>query len=444
MSRLKGIDISNWSGSVDFRGVRDSGVEIVYIQATEGTFYTDPYLQEFYDGAKEHGLKIGFYHFFNPGSSPTPREQARYFVDAISGMEVDCRLAIDLEQTRGLSKEEVSRQAVEFLREVEEYSHKKVVVYTYTNFAQTELDRKSGIGDYPVWIAQYSENPPEYNPIWGDKYAGWQYSDSGYIDGIDANVDLDTFYDEILLEDSSKIHGERKKESNHSIVKYYTVQKGDTLTQIAKKFDTTVKEIESINGISDPNQIYVGEVLKIYPSSRPIISRKKSFYRTYVVQRGDTLTYIASRFKTTVDELVKLNDLSNPNLIYVGEILKIPTIKDIKRTASVSEHMHTLTYVVRDGDTLTSIAKRFHTTVNQIAKLNNISDENLIYIGQVLKIETSASSSLERSFSGSYVVKSGDTLSSIANRFDTTVNELVRLNNIPNPDLIYVGEVLRI
>ena len=177
MSRLKGIDISNWSGSVDFRGVRDSGVEIVYIQATEGTFYTDPYLQEFYDGAKEHGLKIGFYHFFNPGSSPTPREQARYFVDAISGMEVDCRLAIDLEQTRGLSKEEVSRQAVEFLREVEEYSHKKVVVYTYTNFAQTELDRKSGIGDYPVWIAQYSENPPEYNPIWGDKYAGWQYSD---------------------------------------------------------------------------------------------------------------------------------------------------------------------------------------------------------------------------------------------------------------------------
>ncbi len=106
--------------------------------------------------------------------------------------------------------------------------------------------------------------------------------------------------------------------------------------------------------------------------------------------------------------------------------------------------MHTLTYVVRDGDTLTSIAKRFHTTVNQIAKLNNISDETLIYIGQVLKIETSASSSLERSFSGSYVVKSGDTLSSIANRFDTTVNELVRLNNIPNPDLIYVGEVLRI
>ena len=444
MSELKGIDISNWSGSVDFKGVKDSGVEIVYIQATEGTFYTDPYLQEFYDGAKENGLKVGFYHFFNPGNSPTPIEQARYFVDAISGMEVDCRLAIDLEQTGGLSKEEVSSQAVEFLKEVEKYSNKNVVVYTYTNFAQTELDSNSGIGDYPVWIAQYSKNPPEYNPIWKDNYAGWQYSDSGYIDGIDANVDLDIFYDEILLENSSKINGERNEESNNSTVKYYTVQKGDTLTQIAEKFDTTVNEIVSINGISNPNKIYVGEVLKIYSSSRPIISRKKSFYRTYVVQRGDTLTYIASRFKTTVDELVKLNDIQNPNLIYVGEILKIPTVKDIKRTASVSENMHTLTYVVRDGDTLTSIARRFNTTVNEIAKLNNISDKNLIYIGQVLKIETSASSSSEESFLGSYIVKSGDTLSSIASRFNTTVNELVRLNNIPNPNLIYVGEVLRI
>ena len=444
MSELKGIDISNWSGSVDFKGVKDSGVEIVYIQATEGTFYTDPYLQEFYDGVKENGLKVGFYHFFNPGTSPTPIEQARYFVDAISGMEVDCRLAIDLEQTGGLSKEEVSSQAVEFLKEVEKYSNKNVVVYTYTNFAQTELDSNSGIGDYPVWIAQYSKNPPEYNPIWKDNYAGWQYSDSGYIDGIDANVDLDIFYDEILLENSSKINGERNEESNNSTVKYYTVQKGDTLTQIAEKFDTTVNEIVSINGISNPNKIYVGEVLKIYSSSRPIISRKKSFYRTYVVQRGDTLTYIASRFKTTVDELVKLNDIQNPNLIYVGEILKIPTVKDIKRTASVSENMHTLTYVVRDGDTLTSIARRFNTTVNEIAKLNNISDKNLIYIGQVLKIETSASSSSEESFLGSYIVKSGDTLSSIASRFNTTVNELVRLNNIPNPNLIYVGEVLRI
>ena len=444
MRQIKGIDISNWSGSIDFAAVKESGVEIVYIQATEGTFYTDPYLQEFYNGAKNNGLKIGFYHFFNPGSSPTPREQAKYFVDAISGMEIECRLAIDLEQTGGLGPEEISNQAVDFLKAVEEYSGKKVVVYTYTNFAQTELVSSTGIGNYPVWIAQYSESLPEYNPIWGNEYVGWQYSDTGYIDGVEANIDLDIFYDEILLDDSSKIEGERKPESNQSSVIYYTVQRGDTLSGIAQRFDTTVAQLASINNIQNPNLIYVGQVLKIYTSSRNIISRKKNFYRTYIVQRGDTLSGIAQRFDTTVDELVKLNDISNPNLIYIGEILKIPTTKNIKRTASVSEHMHTLTYVVEEGDTLSTIARRFNTTVAELVRINNIQNPNLIYVGQVLKIETSASSNDEKSFTGSYIVKYGDTLTSIAEKFNTTVAELVRINNIQNPNLIYVGEILRV
>ncbi|WP_122638594.1 LysM peptidoglycan-binding domain-containing protein [Romboutsia sp. Marseille-P6047] len=444
MRQIKGIDISNWSGSIDFAAVNESGVEIVYIQATEGTFYTDPYLQEFYNGAKNNGLKVGFYHFFNPGSSPTPREQARYFVDAISGMEVECRLAIDLEQTGGLGPEEISNQAVDFLKAVEEYSGKKVVVYTYTNFAQTELVSSTGIGNYPVWIAQYSESSPEYNPIWGNEYVGWQYSDTGYIDGVEANIDLDIFYDGILLDDSSKIEGERKPESNQSSVIYYTVQKGDTLSGIAQRFGTTVAQLASINNIQNPNLIYVGQVLKIYTSSRNIISRKKNFYRTYVVQRGDTLSGIAQRFDTTVDELVKLNDISNPNLIYIGEILKIPTTKNIKRTASVSEHMHTLTYVVEEGDTLSGIARRFNTTVAELVRINNIQNPNLIYVGQVLKIETSASSNDEKSFTGSYIVKYGDTLTSIAEKFNTTVSNLVELNNIQNPNLIYVGEILRV
>lgn len=444
MNSIKGIDISNWSGSVDFKAVKESGIEIVYIQATEGTFYTDPYLQEFYNGAKENGLKVGFYHFFNPGYSPTPKEQARYFVDALSGLQADCRLAIDLEQTRGLSNSDVSYQAVEFLKYVEEYSNKKVVVYTYTNFAQTVLEPSSGIGEYPLWIAQYSENPPEYNPIWRDSYIGWQYSDSGAISGIDANVDLDTFYDEILLSDTSHISGNRKPESTHQNIMYYTVQSGDTLSGIAQRFGTTVSELASINGISNPNIIYVGQVLKIYPTNRTITNRKKIFNTTYVVQSGNTLSSIAQRFNTTVNELAELNDISDPNLIYVGEILKIPTIKNTNKTSSVSSKMHLLTYTVRPGDTLSSIAQKFDTTVQKLASINNISNVNLIYVGQVLKIETSANSPSRNSFHGTYIVRPGDTLSGIAQRFNTTVANLVTLNSISNPNFIYVGEILRV
>ena len=113
MTTYKGIDISNWQGSVDFSEVKNSGVQIVYIEATEGNFYTDPYLQEFYDGASSSGLLIGFYHFFSP--SVLASEQAKYFTNAISGMTSDCRLVLDLEEAGSYGSAELSMLANEFL-----------------------------------------------------------------------------------------------------------------------------------------------------------------------------------------------------------------------------------------------------------------------------------------------------------------------------------------
>ena len=112
MATYRGIDVSNWSGTIDWRAVADSGVEVVIIQASEGTFYRDPYLHEYYDGAKAYGLKVGFYHFFNPGSSPTPQEQARYFVDTIRGLDSDLKLILDFEQIGGLDNYELTLQAI--------------------------------------------------------------------------------------------------------------------------------------------------------------------------------------------------------------------------------------------------------------------------------------------------------------------------------------------
>ena len=116
MTTYKGIDISNWQGSVNFSEVKNSGVQIVYIEATEGNFYTDPYLQEFYDGASDDGLLIGFYHFFSPSVSVS--EQARYFTNAISGMTSECRLVLDLEESGGYGPSELSSLANEFLQEI--------------------------------------------------------------------------------------------------------------------------------------------------------------------------------------------------------------------------------------------------------------------------------------------------------------------------------------
>lgn len=445
MAEYRGIDVSNWSGTIDWREVADSGIEAVIIQASEGTFYRDPYLQEFYDGAMANNLKIGFYHFFNPGSSPTPVEQARYFVDTISGLRADIKLVLDLEQTGGLGNYELTNQAIEFLREVRRLSGLDVAVYTYTNFAQNNLYAGIGLEDYPLWIAQIDVNEPQANPIWGDRYAAWQYSDTGRVSGIDTNTDLDIFYDAIFLDDKKDIPGTRKEESKDRRVIYYRVEEGNTLSGIAKRYGVSVKELERINGITDPNLIYPGQILKIYPKEKRE-ERKKTrikFYSTYIVKSGDTLSSIANKLHTTVDELVQLNDISNPNLIYPGEILKIPSVKR-GPSKSVSNKQYIKTYTVRSGDTLYGIARRFNTTVEKLIELNGLSNPDLIYPGQVLKLESSGRVKDGERFRDYYIVQKGDTLSKIAKRFNKTEDELLENNNILSDKEIYEGHVIRL
>ena len=356
MANYKGIDVSNWSGSINWSSVSSNDIDFVVIQASEGTFYSDPYLQENYNGAKSIGLKVGFYHFFNPGSSPTPIEQARYFVDTISGLESDIKLILDLEQTGGLTDYELTLQALDFLREVESLSGIKVAVYTYTNFAQNNIYPGLGIENYPLWISQIDIDSPQPNRVWKNEYAGWQYSDTGKISGINANVDLDIFFDEMFLDNRASISKERNQEAIDKKVIYYVVQKGDTLSSISARYGTSFKEIASINGIKNPNLIYPGEVLKIYPNEKRKnrTTDNENFSSTYIVRSGDTLSYISKIFNTSVNKLVKLNDIENPNLIYPGEILKIPTITN-ENSKSATSRQYIKTYIVKSGDTLSYI-----------------------------------------------------------------------------------------
>ncbi|GAA0369085.1 hypothetical protein GCM10008932_20930 [Alkalibacterium iburiense] len=168
----------------------------------------------------------------------------------------------------------------------------------------------------------------------------------------------------------------------------YTVRSGDTLYSIALRHGTTVQRLASANGIINPNLIRVGQVLIIpgtssspAPSPSPSPSPTPSA-QTYVVRAGDTLYSIARRYNTTVQRLVSLNSLSNPNLIRVGQRLTI------SRTTSTPTPPPTTTqrYTVRSGDTLYSIARRYNTTVQRLVSANRLSNPNLIRVGQVLFI----------------------------------------------------------
>jgi murein DD-endopeptidase MepM/ murein hydrolase activator NlpD len=165
----------------------------------------------------------------------------------------------------------------------------------------------------------------------------------------------------------------------------HVVQVGETLLAIAQKYGVTIEAIVAANGLSDPNRIAVGQRLVI-PGS---ISGVQTSTSSYVIQPGDTLALIARRYGTTADDLAQLNRLTNPNLIHVGQMLRIPEAGSTGTSMPGAGRV----YVVQPGDTMARIAARYNLSVWAIAQANQIPNPGVIYAGQRLFIPTLTSSS---------------------------------------------------
>ncbi len=163
----------------------------------------------------------------------------------------------------------------------------------------------------------------------------------------------------------------------------YVVGWGDTLNSIAQRYGTTVAAIVEANGVSNPNFIYVGQTLSI-PRTNSVPTGDSS---VYVVQSGDTLSTIAARHGTTVNQLVQMNGLSNPNFIVVGQRLAVPQGTEAsEEDPTPSQSGGSTMYTVQSGDTLIGIAVRFGVNMWDIVVANNIANASLIYVGQTLTI----------------------------------------------------------
>jgi LysM repeat protein len=166
----------------------------------------------------------------------------------------------------------------------------------------------------------------------------------------------------------------------------------------------------------------------------PGLEKQSTSSLLHIVQWGENLTLIARRYGVTITAIVQANSLSNPNYIYAGQRLVIPS-------GEAPAPGQTTTYVVRSGDTLYLIASRFGTTVNAIVSLNRIVNPDLIYVDQQLQVPGQESPSPPGD-SCIYVVKAGDTLTRIALAYGTTVWALTIANNLANPSFIWVGQQL--
>jgi len=438
----EGIDVSGWQGEIDFSQVKNSGIDFVYIKSSEGQNTVDSYFRRNYEGARSNGLNIGFYHYVRARTTEEAILEAEHFASTIAGTVPTCKLAMDFENFGNLSTSEINEISKVFLERVQELTNKEMIIYSNTSSARTIFSEELA-NEYPLWVAQYYVSNPSDNGKWS-VWEGFQYTDRGNVPGINGYVDRDRFTSEILLDSQEEIPSNEENNENSgntgNVDDYikYTIQRGDTLSEIAQRYNTTVNELVRLNNIQNPNMIYANETLLIPTKNNSISTGSDDKNNTiYIVQRGDTLYSIAKRFNTTVQNIVNNNGISNPNLIYPGQRLIIA-----KSTANIQTKY--MSYRIKRGDTLWGIANKYNTTVKEIAYINGIRNVNRIYINQVIRIPVNITIGEYDCGHSIYTVRRGDTLSTIAKRFGKTINEIAELNGIKNVNYIYVGQKLRI
>ncbi len=383
--KYNGIDVSDWQGYIDYSQVKQSGIEIVYIKASQGNNIKDPYFEINYENAKRNGLKVGFYHFLTATNTEEAENEARFFASVISGKNPDCKLVMDYEVFGGVSVEETNQIAEVFLESVKRLTNKEVIIYSDLSNSINRFSR-SLANNYELWLAYYG-NYNELNNVetsWNN-WIGVQFTDRGRIPGISGSVDRDVYTESIFLTDTTTTIPEQENQIQdfNTRTQDYVVRSGDTLSEIALKFGTTVQELVELNQISNPNLIFPGQVLKIITNSTVNGQETRGTGSiVYTVQRGNTLSQIAQNYGVSVAHIVEINDIQNPNLIFPGEKLRITE----SNNQTLNPVLQNNYYIVQRGDTLSGIALKFGVTVSYLVNLNGIRNPNLIYTGQILKI----------------------------------------------------------
>ena len=188
---MKGIDISNNNGAINFSGVKNSGVECVYIKATEGTTFQDSYKSAFYGGAKSIGAKVGFYHFLVGTSAP--ETQAENFYKEIIKYQNDLVPMLDVEVNFPGLNDYIAR----FIGRFNQLTSMEIGLYTYTSFLNEYIDVER-FKTLKLWEANYNNSPWNLPSNGFTNRIGHQYTEKGHIDGVNGVCDVNEFNEGVL------------------------------------------------------------------------------------------------------------------------------------------------------------------------------------------------------------------------------------------------------
>lgn len=257
-----GIDISVWQGDdIDFAALKADGIQVVYIRAGEGDGVADANLERNSAGAAAAGLDIGYYYYLRACTIEQAEAEADFFWSLISDKPAACRPAMDYESFCNQDSATINAIARAFLTRLSELCGEKTILYTDEYRARTLWE--DSLTAWPLWVADYAAASPVDLPNLGfwHSCAGFQYTDRGQPQGVSGPVDRDIFYASAFL--GSDPGSGCRPTPPAPVCRTYTVQRGDTLWAISRRYGTTVDALARLNNIPNPNFILPGQVLRI-------------------------------------------------------------------------------------------------------------------------------------------------------------------------------------
>ena len=347
---LIGIDVSRYQGNIDWNKVKADGIEFAILKLGNiydyDANYKDSKFDTNYKNARANGIKIGAYIYNYCNTIDTLKKGLEWAIKKLEGKELDLPFYLDMEDKdiQGETKETLTNQCNEFAKYVESKGY-QAGVYANVNWLKNELNPNDFDKKISVWVAQYYKEC-QYT----GKYDIWQYASDGSVSGISGNCDMNYLYNEDIIKESETDTSD-KKTIDELAEEVIDGKWGDgenrksKLEKAGYDYDAVQNRVNEI--LSKDNKNFVTEVAKDVISGEygNGEERKKKLEaegydydqvqakvnqllganvtKTYTVKSGDTLSGIASKYKTTVAKLVKDNNIANANLIYVGQKIAI-------------------------------------------------------------------------------------------------------------------------
>ena len=314
---MNGIDISNWQAGINLSNI---AFDFLIARATEGIGCVDKYCDGYIQQAIKLGKPFGFYHFARPTNDPI--REAEFFYNSCRGYFGKGIPILDWESGNTSNVTWAKR----WLDRVYQLSGVKPVIYMSESVVNANNWSAVAAADYGLWVAKYRDNNPDYNynmanagsrphVKWWKFYCMWQWTSSGRLNGYNGNLDCDVFYGDRSTWDAYVGKSTSATKPQPKPVTKTVDQLADEV--IAGQWGNGSDRKKRLTAAGyDYNAVQ-------QMVNRKMAAKKQVVHVYYVVKRRDTLSGIASKYGTTYQRLAQINGIADPNKIYIGQKIKV-------------------------------------------------------------------------------------------------------------------------